>query len=332
MAGIYNQAVVRTPGGTDPLVPEPMSAAIVQEMPKYSAALSMLRSVPLSAKTWRLPVLDLLPVAYWVNGDTGMKQTTEQQWKGVNFVVEELATIVPIPEAYLDDADVPLWDEIRPRMAEAAGALVDSAILWGTNKPGTWGTALWEGVAESGNIVADGFLDAGGGSTIAAADFGQSVAALGDLMSQTGYTINGFVGRPGLDWKMLGLRSEQGIPIYSGDMQNGGPTGNLFGRKISMVENGTWDATKSQLIGGDFTKAIVGMRSDMSFKMFTEGVISNDSGAVILNLMQQDAVAMRLVMRLAYATANPVTIMQPTKSIDGAGATVMRWPFGGIAT
>lgn len=205
-------------------------------------------------------------------------------------------------------------------------------MIWGTNKPGTWGTALYEGIAESGNIVKDGFLDSGGGTTQAAADFGQSVASLGDLMANTGYTVNGFVGRPGLDWKMIGLRSEQGIPIYNGDLQNGGPNGTLYGRRISMIDNGSWDAAKAQLIAGDMTKAVIGMRQDMTFKMFTEGVISDDNGVVILNLMQQDAVAMRLVMRLAYAVANPVTIMQPSQTIDGAANTVMRWPFGAIAT
>ena len=82
----------------------------------------------LSSKTQRMPVLDILPVAYWVGGDTGMKQTTQQQWKNIVMVVEELACLVPIPEAYLDDADVPLWGQVQPRITEAVGALIDSAV------------------------------------------------------------------------------------------------------------------------------------------------------------------------------------------------------------
>jgi hypothetical protein len=69
---------------------------------------------------------------------------------------------------------------------------------------------------------------------------------------------------------------------------------------------------------------MIGVRQDISFKMFTEGVVSNDSGKVILNLMQQDAVAMRMVMRLAYATVNPVTILNPATGITA------RWPFGAV--
>ncbi len=196
----YNTLIQRTAGGSDALVPEPLSAQIIQEMPKHSAAMPLMRHMPLSSKTQRLPVLDVLPVAYFVATgiDTGLKQTAQQAWKNVSLVVEEIATIVPIPESYLADADVPVWDEVAPRMSEAAGALVDSAVFWGVNRPSTWGVDLWTAATGSGNVVKDGYLDNGGGTTQPADDFGQSVAALGDYMSQTGYTVNGFASRPGL--------------------------------------------------------------------------------------------------------------------------------------
>jgi hypothetical protein len=63
-----------------------------------------------------------------------------------------------------------------------------------------------------------------------------------------------------------------------------------------------------ELIAGDRSMAILGVRSDISFKIFTEGVISDDSGNVVLNLMQQDAVAMRVVARFGFAVAAPATL------------------------
>jgi HK97 family phage major capsid protein len=323
----YGQQISRVgPGfdvsGTgDALVPEPLSASIIQELPKQSAALALCKKTVLSTKTERMPVLDVLPVAYWVGGDTGLKQTSQQEWKNVVLVVEELACIIPIPQAYLDDADVPIWDEVQPRMVEAAGNLIDQAVFWNINKPSTWGTSIVGGALDAGNVVVDG----------SGVDMGQEVTALGDLMAQTGYNVNGFVGRPGLNWHLQGLRSAQGIPIYQSvmgsDMSSGsGLAGSLYGYPVAMPDNGAFQANQAQLVCGDFSKAIVGVRQDISFKMFTEGVISNASGQVILNLMQQDAVAMRMVMRLAYATVNPVTIMQPNKSIT------VRWPFGVLAT
>lgn len=314
----YGTHVARTTSGSDPLVPEPLAASIIQEAPKASAALSLMSSTPLSSKTQRMPVLDVLPVAYWVGGDTGMKQTTMQAWKNVVLVVEEIACIVPIPEAYLDDADVPLWGQIQPRLTEAVGQLIDLAVIWGINKPTTWGESVFTGAGKSQHFIVQG----------TGVDLGQDVTKLGALMATSGYTVNGFAAAPGTSWNLAGLRSAQGVPIYQPDM-TGRPGGSLYGYNMSEVNNGSWQSgvAGAVMIAGDFTKSLIGIRRDISFKMFTEGVISNDSGAVILNLMQQDAVAMRLTMRLAYATVNPVTIMEPSKNITTATA---RWPFGAI--
>jgi len=299
----------------DPLVPQPLATEIIEEAPTQSAALSLMNRTTLSSHTQRQPVLDVLPVSYWVGGDTGMKQTTQMQWKNVIMVVEEIATIVPIPEAYLDDADVPLWDQVKPRIIESAGALIDSAVLWGINKPTTWGESVFVGATKSGHSVIEG-----GG-----VDLGQDVSALGLVMAQSGYTLDGFAAMPGMKWKLSGLRSAQGVPIYQPDM-SGGPGGNLYGYPLPEIKNGSWvlPTAGAIMLGGDFSKAIIGIRRDISFKMFDQGVISDDAGKVILNLMQQDAVAMRMTMRLAYATVNPVTSMRPGDAITA------RWPFGAV--
>lgn len=312
----YNTGVFRSAGTPDPLVPQPLAASIIQEAPKSSAALSLMASVPLSSKTQRMPVLDVLPFAYWVGGDTGMKQTANQAWKNVILVVEEIACIVPIPEAYIDDADVPLWGQVRPRITEAVGALIDSAVLWGVNKPATWGESVFVGAGKSGHYATEG-----GG-----VDLGVDVSNLGVAMAQSGYVMNGFAAMPGMGWKLNGLRSAQGVPIYNPDMTSS-PTGKgFYGYPLSEVQNGSWNfgLTGALMLCGDFSKSIIGIRNDISFKTFTEGVISDDSGKVILNLMQQDSVALRMTMRLAYATVNPVTIMEPNKAITA------RWPFAAV--
>jgi HK97 family phage major capsid protein len=84
----YNTGITRaTPPTTDPLVPEPLSEDIIQQLPDQSAVLQMARTVPMSTRTQRLPVLDVLPQAYFVSGDSGLKQTTALQWKNVTLVV-----------------------------------------------------------------------------------------------------------------------------------------------------------------------------------------------------------------------------------------------------
>jgi HK97 family phage major capsid protein len=310
----YNQGIFR--GGTygggtgpDPLIPEPVSNQIIQELPKQSALLQRARAVDMGTKTQRLPVLDTLPTAYFVSGgDVGMKQTAQQKWANVTLVAEEIAAIVPIPLAYLDDSQVPIWDEVRPRMVEAIGRVIDAAGLFGVARPSTWSTDIYTAAVAAGNEVIQG----------TGVDVAQDVAFLGEHLARQGFSVDGFAVRPGFKWHLTSLRNTQNTPIYVPSLQ-GDPGGSLYGYPLSEVDNGSWDATKAQLIAGDWDDAIVGTRQDISFSMFDQGVISDDTGKVILNLMQQDAVAMRVVIRLAFATANPVTTLQANNAL--------RYPF-----
>lgn len=92
--------------GADTLIPEERAREIIQGVVTQSAVLSRGRRLPnMSSRTYRMPVLDMLPIAYFVNGDTGQKKTTKMAWDKKMIVAEEIAVIVPIPEAVLDDSE-----------------------------------------------------------------------------------------------------------------------------------------------------------------------------------------------------------------------------------
>lgn len=308
----YN-SIITADESNDPLIPEPVSTQIIQELPQASFVLANGGRVNMSTRTQRQPVLDVLPHAYWVSGDTGLKQTSAVDWANVNLIAEELAVIVPIPENYLMDAQVPIWNEVRPRLVEAIGRTLDAAALFGVNKPGSWPAAVAPSAVLAGNTVT-----AGTGT-----DLAQDVAKLGEMIAQDGFTVNGFASRPGLSWFLTGLRSagDVSIPIYQPNLQAGSaPGGTLYGYPLREVTNGAWDPSQAELIAGDWTKLIIGLRQDITFKVFDQGVITNSAGEVVLNLMQQDSVALRVVMRVAYATANPVTSLNADEET--------RFPFG----
>src|SRR5688500_9630786 len=105
-----------------------------------SAALRMFRNIPVAQAQTRFPVLSALPVAYWVTGDTGLKQTSEMAWTNKYLNVEELAVIVPIPENVLDDTSFDVWGEVRPEIEVAMGRAFDAAVFFGTNAPATFPT------------------------------------------------------------------------------------------------------------------------------------------------------------------------------------------------
>ena len=307
----YNSMISRgnPPYGTDPIVPEPLAADIIQELPEQSTVMQLARKVPMATRTQRMPVLDVLPTAYFVNGDSGLKQTTSMEWTNVHLVVEELAALVPVPDAYIDDANIPIWDEVRPRMVEALAKKIDAATLFGVDKPSTWSTALVPAAIAAGNTVAN-----------TNNDIPISVAELAEKVTLDGYTnISGWAVRPGFKWRMLRIRSAQGDPIYAPDLQND-RGGSLYGYPMSEVTNGAWDPSVADLLVGDWSKAMIGMRQDITFTMSDQGVIVNDTGQVVYNAFQQDGKIMRVVMRLAFAHVNPVT------NLNENAAT--RFPFG----
>src|SRR5213076_3360848 len=124
------------------------------------------------------------------------------------------------------------------RMTEAIGALLDGACLFGTSRPSTWSPSLYEGAVAAGNVVTMG----------AGVDLAQDVTKVGEALTQDGYSVDGFVARPGLNWRLVGMRSAStNLPIYQPNLQ-GTPGGNLYGYPLSEVDNGSWIESEAQLI------------------------------------------------------------------------------------
>lgn len=294
MAG-YANVIGRADAG-EALLPDQIINEIIAEAPKDGVIRNRARKVRLSAKKAKQPVLSTLPEAYWVDGDTGLKQTTKSAWGAQTITAEELAVIVPIPDALIDDASVPLWDQIKPLLVEALDQKIDGAAIFGTDKPASWPTGIVPAAIAAGNTVTAG----------TGADLGVDVASLGEKIAKQGYGINGFASQPGLQWQLVGLRNAQGTPIYTPSLAAGTPSG-LYGYPMNEVLTGAWNAQSATLLAADWTKFVVGIRQDVTFQMFSEGVISDADGKVILNLMQQDTKALRVVFRVGFQVAKPIT-------------------------
>lgn len=295
------------------LIPEPVTREIMQGAIAESAVLRMGRRLAnMSSKTQTINVLDALPSAYFVNGEaTGdgagdaFKQTTKMAWDKKKLYAEEIAVIVPIPEAALDDADYDIWGEVKPRLTEAFGKVIDAAILFGTNKPSTWRTGVVPAAVAAGNgvpISSDIFSDIMGESGLIA------------KVELDGFNPNGVMSAIQMRGKLRGLKDTTGQPIFKSDMQGATRYG-LDGMDMYFPMNGAFDPAQAQMIVGDWSQLVYAIRQDMTFKIFTEGVIQDPTTkAITYNLMQNDMVALRAVMRLGWEIANPVNAYNVDKA------------------
>lgn len=290
----------------DALIPEDRAQEIIQGTIEQSSVLSMGRKLAnMTAKQSKLPVLDSLPVAYFVDGDAGQKKTAQQAWDKKVIYAEEIAVIVPIPEAVLDDAEYDIWAEVKPRVQEAFGKVIDEAILFGTGKPANWRQGLVPSIPAAAKVSLASVGD------LYDATLGEqgSIAAV----EQSGYFVSGHVADISMRAKLRGLKDQDGRPLFLNNMQSAGSYV-LDGSAISFPRNGAFDKSQGLMISGDFSQLVYSIRQDITFKLFTEGVVQNPDGSIAYNLMQNDMVALRAVMRLGWEIPNPVNGLEKDKS------------------
>jgi HK97 family phage major capsid protein len=298
----YDNVITRS--DSQALVPEEVSKILLKNIPDQSAALSLSLKTRMSTNQTRMPVLAALPIAYFVNGDTGLKKTTKTAWANKYLNVEELAAIVPIPEAVLDDTNFGIWADIRPKMETAVGRALDAAIFFGTNKPASWPTALHTAIAAAGHSVTRGTANAAAGGI--AEDINQVMGKVED----DGYDVNGFVTARNYRKRLRGARDTTGQKLL--DVS----TNEIEGEPVKYALRGQWPTGSGspELFAGDWNESIIGLRQDFTYKILDQAVLQDDTGAIIYNLAQQDMVAMRLVFRVAWQVGNTLNYDNPDEA------------------
>ena len=285
------------------IIREQVVSTIFQDAPKQSVFMGLAKKLPnMTSNQTRIRVLDFLPTAYWVNGDTGMKQTSNQAWDNVYINAGELAVIVPIPEAVLDDAEFDIFGEITPRVNEAIGQKVDSAIIFGSNRPAEWQNDIITLARQAGNNVPVG----------SSPDYYKLIMEENGVIAnieESGYMATGALAAMGMRAKLRGIRATDGTPIFKSDMQ-GTTQYALDGAPMYFPQNGSFDSSIVQLVVGDFKQAVYSIRQDITVKILDQGVIQDPSTKeIVYNLAQQDMVALRVVFRMGWALPNPATRM-----------------------
>lgn len=292
------------------LIPEEVSDVMLTNLANESAALSMFRRIPMATNQTRFPVLSALPVAYFVNGDTGLKQTTEIAWENKYMNVEELAAIVPIPEAVLDDTSFDVWEAVRPLLEQAIARALDAAIFFGTNKPSSWPDAIVPAALAAGNSVVIGTATAAEGGI--AEDINQLFATL----EADGYNPTGVIASTQMRATVRSLRDTTG-----GRLLDVTPTQWWDVTDIRYPMRGLWPTAVSTVraITGDYDMSLLGVRKDFTYKVLDQAAIFDNAGGLVFNLPQQDMVALRIVFRVAWQVANPINYDQQTEA--------SRYPF-----
>ena len=305
----YNNVISRTDASA--LIPEEVSRDMIRRATDDSAVIQLFRRVPVGRNQVRFPVLSALPVAYWVNGDTGLKQTTEVNWTNKFLNIEELATIVPVPEAVAADVEINVWDEVMPYLVEAFYRALDSAVFFGANAPGTFPTNISAAALAAGNSVS---YSVGTPPGAAVGGYYSVIDAALNALEGDGFVADGIAAATLLRGRLRAARGTTGERLDADRTSAGYDS--LDGLPIAYPMRGLWPTgagTGVEAFIGDFSQFVVGVRQDISVKLLDQAVITDNSNVIIYNLPQQDMVALRVTFRVGWQVANLLNYDQPTE-------------------
>ena len=306
----YNGLIDR--GDAASLIPEDVSKEIIKNVADTAWLLRLARRLPnMNRAQTRMPVANALAQAYFVTGDTGLKQTTELDWANRFIDAEEIAAIVPIPEAVLDDTDYDIWGEVKPELERAFQALINGAVLFGTSIPATWTTNMGAAGIVAGSTAAGNTISLANYTDLYEAVLGETaagVAGLLMLLEADGFDASGHAASIAMKGRYRNVRDAGGQPIFLRSMQDRGQY-EVDGAPIYFPKDGSWQVAQALQISGDWQQLVYAVRQDMTYKILTEAVITDAGGNIVYNLAQQDMVALRAVMRIGFALPNPINRM-----------------------
>lgn len=306
----------------DALIPEEASSEIIKSVAEVNPIMQLARRLPnMSRAQRRMPIMSALATAYFVDGgDTGLKQTTEVNWANKYIDAEEIAAIVPIPEAVLDDASFDIWGEVRQALVEAFSVTINEAVMYGTNIPASWTTNLGAAGIVAGALAASHNTSLAAYADLYEAILGETEAGapgVFGLVEQDGFMVTGSLAHLAMKAKLRNVRNANGDLIFMSSMREA-TSFVLDGQPVYFPTDGSVDATY-YLLSGQWNQLLYAVRQDMTYKVLTEAVIQDAGGNIIYNLAQQDMVALRAVMRLGFALPNPIN------RVNQVAAT--RFPF-----
>lgn len=309
---------------------EQRSPEIIQMATEQSVALATFRTIPVGTRQMKVNLLDALPSAQWLTAtppadvDIAVKPITEMSWKTQDIYVEEAATIVIIPENVLDDSEVNLWTEVQARCAEQVAKLIDQTIFFGTAPTGSVPASFPVG-GIVGRAIAAGH-EYEWGTAAPGEDIAEAWNQTMQLVEADGFDISESYASRVIRGQLRGLRDSMGTPLYVTNLAGGGSTDAVYGIPIHYVTNGIWDNSKAMAVMGDAKLGVIAMRQKLTPKKLDQATIGT------INLPLQDALALRLKIRLGFgvlvpkgvgqsANPYPFAVLAPKTAVAASGAT-----------
>lgn len=285
-------------------VPKEQAKEIMKDVARGSSVLRLSKVEPMTSDTKTFPVMAEGPGAYWV-GEGERIQTSKAQWIFPEMKAKKLAVIIPVTKEKLKDTTINVFSELKGPIAEAFYVAIDAACTFGTNSP--FARSIYQSAVEAENYVVDGTSES----------LDLDVSDVMALVEDAGLDVNGFAAHYGVKNRLRKLRDANGNALYvPGTDQN-----EFYSSPIEFSRNGAWDKEKAEIVAGDWSKSLVGIRDGIEYEILKEATLQGtlDSDGKPISLAEQDMVAIKATMRLGFLPVKDEAFAILTKKAPAEG-------------
>ncbi|NGT65624.1 phage major capsid protein [Clostridium perfringens] len=265
-------------------VPTEQAKDIMKAIARGSSVLRLSTVKPMTSDKKKFSVLTEGPGAYWV-GEGKRIQTSKATWIHPEMVAKKIAVIIPVTKEKLKDSTINVFEELKADVAEAFYKAIDAACLFGTNSP--FEKNIFKSAVTAENYIIDGT------STL-----DLDVSDVMALIEDSGLDVNGFAANNGIKNRLRKLRDSNGNQLFV----NGVDQKEFYNEPIEFSRNGSWDKTKAEIIAGDWSKSLVGIRDGLEYEILKEATLQGtvDTDGKPISLAEQDLIAIKATMRLGF--------------------------------
>lgn len=282
------------------LIPSELMTEVLRIAEVYGIARRDMFYLPFSGpgNSRTIPALGTSVNVFWT-GEGAKKKSTQPKFAIVTQTLKKLAAIVPMTEEILEDSAIDLTALIGKLLGEAVAKEEDLQFFAGTGSP-------WTGILNNGdvNIV----LQASGDVYQLDAD---------DLLDMQDETPAGAL--PGskyyLNRKTLSiirkLKDTTGQYIFQSPKD--GLPGTIWDYPYVLSEAFPAPADVSEgdpyiLFGNLANSCVFGDKQQIRIKLLDQATITDTDDETVINLAEQDMVALRMVERVGYVLALPAAL------------------------
>ena len=276
-----------------------LAGPIFDEAAKGSAAMSLMKKVPLGASGQAFPIVTGKPTANWTAEGT-KKHTTEASLGLVTMQPKKLTAIAVASQEVIRANPGGYSETLATLLAEAFARAFDLAVFY--DKPGDgaatgtgpFGTSLW---ATTKSVT----LGAAAGTNT----YDDLVKAMSlNLQGTPKKQVTGFAFDTGFEIDLLNAKDTAGRPLFAEAAYTGAVpalrSGSVLGRTTYMHENVGLDKTVG--FAGDWTKAAWGTVGGITMDVSTEATVT--IGGQLVSLYEQNLVAIRAEAEYGFALAD----------------------------